>query len=301
VRPSPVFRKFMAAEAAPFMAAGDGTRLGLRHLKRALRRELPVRDGRFDRLVRRVACGLDAALVTFDRHPAQVVRPDSAPKLLSSLDQKLELRCKLIRIGDVELPQQLLPARALRCEVQHGRRLRCGCGHDNRVPHRSGFGQGLHHLRNRRSLLPDRVVNANQVIALAVNDGVERNCRLAGLTVTDDELTLTTNGSQLVRFAPAEVADAYCCSRLGTSYDGTFGTLGSPVTDLVATAAEKGNWPRVLHADAEKGGPVKTALRHRVKLALGHTRHRRAAERKEAGQIDYTATSSLDRRLTRSY
>ena len=71
--------------------------------------------------------------------------------------------------------------------------------------------------------------------------------------------------------------------------------------DLVATAAEKGNWPRVLHADAEKGGPVKTALRHRVKLALGHTRHRRAAERKEAGQIDYTATSSLDRRLTRSY
>jgi riboflavin kinase/FMN adenylyltransferase len=34
---------------------------------------------------------LDAALVTFDRHPAQVVRPDSAPKLLTSLDQKLEL------------------------------------------------------------------------------------------------------------------------------------------------------------------------------------------------------------------
>ena len=71
--------------------------------------------------------------------------------------------------------------------------------------------------------------------------------------------------------------------------------------DLVATAAEKGNWPRVLHADAEKGGPGKKALRHRVKLALDRTRHHRAAERKEAGQIDYTATSSLDRRLTRSY
>ncbi len=37
------------------------------------------------------ARALDAALVTFDRHPAQVVRPDSAPKLLTSLDQKLEL------------------------------------------------------------------------------------------------------------------------------------------------------------------------------------------------------------------
>jgi peptidoglycan/xylan/chitin deacetylase (PgdA/CDA1 family) len=71
--------------------------------------------------------------------------------------------------------------------------------------------------------------------------------------------------------------------------------------DLVATAAEKGNWPRVLHSDADKGGPVKTALRHRVKLALSHHRHRRGVESKEAGQIDYTATSSLDRRLSRSY
>jgi riboflavin kinase/FMN adenylyltransferase len=32
-----------------------------------------------------------AAVVTFDRHPAMVVRPDSAPRLLTDLDQKLEL------------------------------------------------------------------------------------------------------------------------------------------------------------------------------------------------------------------
>jgi putative acyl-CoA dehydrogenase len=32
-------------------------------------------------------------------------------------------------------------------------------------------------------------------------------------------------GSLLVRFAPPEVADAFCASRLGTSYSGTFGTL----------------------------------------------------------------------------
>jgi riboflavin kinase / FMN adenylyltransferase len=37
------------------------------------------------------ARGLDAALVTFDKHPAQVVRPESAPPLLTSLEQKLEL------------------------------------------------------------------------------------------------------------------------------------------------------------------------------------------------------------------
>jgi riboflavin kinase/FMN adenylyltransferase len=34
---------------------------------------------------------LDSVVVTFDRHPAAVVRPDSAPKLLCDLDQKLEL------------------------------------------------------------------------------------------------------------------------------------------------------------------------------------------------------------------
>ncbi len=39
-----------------------------------------VRDHRPDRVV-----------VTFDRHPAQVIRPESAPLLLTDLDQKLEL------------------------------------------------------------------------------------------------------------------------------------------------------------------------------------------------------------------
>lgn len=35
--------------------------------------------------------GLATAVVTFDRHPAMVVRPESAPLLLTDLDQKLEL------------------------------------------------------------------------------------------------------------------------------------------------------------------------------------------------------------------
>ncbi|HET6874953.1 MAG TPA: bifunctional riboflavin kinase/FAD synthetase [Acidimicrobiales bacterium] len=43
--------------------------------------------------VRRVAAeqGLKSAVVTFDQHPAAVVRPESAPKLLTDLEQKLEL------------------------------------------------------------------------------------------------------------------------------------------------------------------------------------------------------------------
>ena len=35
--------------------------------------------------------GFATAVVTFDRHPASVVRPQSAPRLLTDLDQKLEL------------------------------------------------------------------------------------------------------------------------------------------------------------------------------------------------------------------
>jgi riboflavin kinase/FMN adenylyltransferase len=34
---------------------------------------------------------LETVVVTFDRHPAEIVRPESAPKLLTSLEQKLEL------------------------------------------------------------------------------------------------------------------------------------------------------------------------------------------------------------------
>ena len=43
--------------------------------------------------VRRIAqaAGARSAVLTFDRHPASVVRPESAPQLLTDLDQKLEL------------------------------------------------------------------------------------------------------------------------------------------------------------------------------------------------------------------
>jgi riboflavin kinase/FMN adenylyltransferase len=45
------------------------------------------------------AAGLVTEVVTFDRHPATVVRPDSAPLQLTDLDQKLELlaRCAVDR------------------------------------------------------------------------------------------------------------------------------------------------------------------------------------------------------------
>lgn len=60
------------------IGAYDGVHLGHRALIAEVRRRAESRGAR-------------SAVVTFDRHPAQVVRPDSAPRLLTDLDQKLEL------------------------------------------------------------------------------------------------------------------------------------------------------------------------------------------------------------------
>ena len=51
-------------------------------------------------------------------------------------------------------------------------------------------------------------------------DGLEVGARrLAG------RMAAVLQGSLLVRFSPPEVADVFCASRLGSSYDGTFGAL----------------------------------------------------------------------------
>jgi riboflavin kinase / FMN adenylyltransferase len=67
-----------AAGSAVTIGAYDGVHLG----HRALLDELQARAN---------ADGLCTTVVTFDRHPATVVRPESAPRLLCDLDQKLEL------------------------------------------------------------------------------------------------------------------------------------------------------------------------------------------------------------------
>jgi riboflavin kinase/FMN adenylyltransferase len=68
------------------IGAYDGVHLGHRSLLSELSRAADDR-------------GLSTAVVTFDRHPATVVRPDSAPQLLTDLDQKLELlaSCRIDR------------------------------------------------------------------------------------------------------------------------------------------------------------------------------------------------------------
>jgi len=60
------------------IGAYDGVHLGHRALIAEVRE-------------RAAALGCVSVVVTFDRHPAMVVRPESAPKLLTDLEQKLEL------------------------------------------------------------------------------------------------------------------------------------------------------------------------------------------------------------------
>ena len=66
------------AGTAVSMGVYDGVHLGHRALLAQLR-DRAERDG------------LATAVVTFDKHPALITRPENAPKLLTTLEQKLEL------------------------------------------------------------------------------------------------------------------------------------------------------------------------------------------------------------------
>src|SRR6266513_5834314 len=85
-----------------------------------------------------------------------------------------------------------------RRDVLHRRRIRRGGGDDNGIFQRALLFQHLDELRNGRTLLANRDVDAIQldllvaggVERLLVQNGVERDRGLAGLAVSDDQLAL---------------------------------------------------------------------------------------------------------------
>ena len=65
-----------------------------------------------------------------------------------------------------------------------------GRGDDDRVVQRAALGQRLGDADDRGHALPDGDVDADEVLVLVVDDRVDRDRRLAGLAVADDQLAL---------------------------------------------------------------------------------------------------------------
>src|SRR5271170_1067014 len=87
-----------------------------------------------------------------------------------------------------------------RRKILQRRRIARGRGDDGCVFHRAGVFERLDDLRDRRALLPDGDVDAIELLLLVgtgvdgalIDDGVNGDGGLAGLTVADDELALAT-------------------------------------------------------------------------------------------------------------
>ena len=75
-------------------------------------------------------------------------------------------------------------------DVEEGRGLAGGGGDHDGVVHGPEVLERLHHLGHRRPLLADGDVDADDVLALLVDDRVEGDRGLAGLAVADDQLAL---------------------------------------------------------------------------------------------------------------
>ena len=113
-------------------------------------------------------------------------------------ERELPVRVGLLRQVVVDDQRVLAPVEEV---LRHGapgerrdpldRRCLSGGGvDDRRVLHRPGVAQPFHHLRHGRRLLADRDVDALHVLVVLVQDRVDRDRRLAGGTVTDDQLAL---------------------------------------------------------------------------------------------------------------
>src|SRR5512139_769603 len=81
-------------------------------------------------------------------------------------------------------------AAGVRCDVLHGGSVGRGRGDHDRVIHGAVLFQLAHDVGHRRSLLADGDVDTLHAGALLVDDGVDRDGGLAGLTVANDQFAL---------------------------------------------------------------------------------------------------------------
>ena len=83
-------------------------------------------------------------------------------------------------------------AAGIRCNILKRCQLGRGRCYDNRVIHGARLGQILYQRRYGRVFLTDGDIDANDILAALVDDGIHRQCRLTGLAVTDNQLSLTS-------------------------------------------------------------------------------------------------------------
>ena len=77
--------------------------------------------------------------------------------------------------------------------------LRSGGGNYKAVIHGARLGELLHYLCDGGSLLTDGDVNADYILALLIDNGIDGKSGFTGLSVADDKLTLTAaNGNKAV-------------------------------------------------------------------------------------------------------
>ena len=76
--------------------------------------------------------------------------------------------------------------------ILQGCQLGGGCGYHNGIAHGTCLFQGFHHVCHSGALLPDGNVDADHVLVMLIDDGVQGNGGLAGLPVADNQLTLSS-------------------------------------------------------------------------------------------------------------
>lgn len=142
--------------------------------------------------------GLASAVVTFDQHPAAVVRPESAPKQLTDLDQKLEL---LASTGvDYVLLVAFDQARSEEPAEEFVREVLVGCLEARAVV----VGHDFHFGYKRRGSVP-----------MLQDVGAELGFDVTGLRLFSDGLDKEPISSTRIRALLAEGAVGEAASLLG--------------------------------------------------------------------------------------
>lgn len=173
----------LAAPAVATIGFFDGVHLGHRHLIKS------VVDSAKE-------MGLQSAVVTFDRHPRQVVQTDYVPQLLTTLDEKLQLLCDTGVDLAVVLPfdRQMasLSAHDFMRDVLKKQLCveRLVIGYDNRFGHgrTDGFPEYVDYGRElgievvgHEAYLPDGLRVSSSAVRRALADGnVKEACQMLG-------------------------------------------------------------------------------------------------------------------------